>query len=324
MRSTGVRKVCSGSSVAASFYGENETFRRRLQQLEVGYVLALKPSHGWRHPIKKIGSLAKVAETADWEGAERPGAWQAVTRRFRDGHNETWWALESVAGPYGPEKRQRAVIVTTDPRQLPALTTWYLVTNLPALRSERAAMSALEPASLDEIVRLYGLRMWVEESYKQVKRALGWAEYQVRSDVAIRRHWTLVWCAFSFCWWHLGQGAWEGPPGWQEHMEAPLREAGQPEEGAERGKTSGQQAGSDQAYAGLLRCARYELGWSRGSCSNGIGERGHRRPRPLNSRHCSPGSSVAFRSTSMNHFIPCQQSTVIRTDVKHKHICSLQ
>ncbi len=59
---------------------------------------------------------------------QRPGAWQAVTRRFRDGHDETWWALEGVAGPYGPEKRQRAVIVTTDPRQLPALTTWYLVT----------------------------------------------------------------------------------------------------------------------------------------------------------------------------------------------------
>lgn len=222
--------------VADSFYGENETFRGGLQQLGVGYVLALKPSHGWWHPIEEIGSLAEVAEAAEWEGAARPGAWQAVTRRFRDGHDETWWALESVAGPYGPEKRQRAVIVTTDPRQLPALTTWYLVTNLPAPGSERAALSALEPASLDEIVRLYGLRMWVEQSYKQVKQALGWAEYQVRSDVAIRRHWALVWCAFSFCWWHLGQGAWEAPPGWQNDREAPVREAGQPEEGAGRGE----------------------------------------------------------------------------------------
>ncbi len=52
------------------------------------------------------------------------------------------------------------------------------------------------------MIRQYGLRMWVEQSYKQVKHALGWSQYQVRSDTAIRRHWQLVWCAFSFCWYH--------------------------------------------------------------------------------------------------------------------------
>jgi hypothetical protein len=46
--------------------------------------------------------------------------------------------------------------------------------------------------------------MWVEQSYKQVKHVLGWSQYQVRSDVAIRRHWELVCCAFSFCWWAYG------------------------------------------------------------------------------------------------------------------------
>jgi hypothetical protein len=50
------------------------------------------------------------------------------------------------------------------------------------------------------VVRLYGLRNWVEQGYKQVKGELGWADFQVRSDRAIRRHWTLVCCAFSFCW----------------------------------------------------------------------------------------------------------------------------
>jgi hypothetical protein len=30
---------------------------------------------------------------------------------------------------------------------------------------------------------------------------LGWAHYQVRKDLSIRRHWQLVCCAFSFCWW---------------------------------------------------------------------------------------------------------------------------
>src|SRR5262249_4161108 len=39
-----------------------------------------------------------------------------------------------------------------------------------------------------------------EQSYKQVKDELGWADFQVRSDAAIRRHQALVNCAFSFCW----------------------------------------------------------------------------------------------------------------------------
>jgi hypothetical protein len=109
------------------------------------------------------------------------------------------------AGPYGKERAQRALVVTPDPATLPNLATWYLTTNLPAPGSEREIESDLAPASVAEVVRLYGLRMWVEQSYKQVKHVLGWSDYQVRSDLAIRRHWQLVCLAFSFCWWAYGR-----------------------------------------------------------------------------------------------------------------------
>lgn len=56
------------------------------------------------------------------------------------------------------------------------------------------------PADLTEIVRLYGLRPWIEQSYKQIKDELGWADVQVGSDTATRHHQPLVNCAFSFCW----------------------------------------------------------------------------------------------------------------------------
>jgi hypothetical protein len=56
-------------------------------------------------------------------------------------------------------------------------------------------------------VRIYGIRYWIEQSYKQVKDELGGADFQVRSDIAIRRHQVLVNCAFSFCW-----DAWFGHP----------------------------------------------------------------------------------------------------------------
>lgn len=104
------------------------------------------------------------------------------------------------------------MIATTDPATLPDLTTSYLVTNLPVAGAQRTADSELAAASLTGVLRLYGLRMWVEQSYKQVKYALGWSEYQVRSDCAMRRHWQLVCCAFSFCWYHLAHPAPIAPP----------------------------------------------------------------------------------------------------------------
>jgi hypothetical protein len=187
-----------------------------LHRLQLGFVVALKRSHAWWRPSDEVGSLLDVAAGSPWHGPEQPGAWQRVVRRFRDGHEEVWWALDVIARPYGPDKSRRAVVVTTDPQHVPALTTWNLLTNLPAPGSERAATSPFAAASVAEIVRVYGLRMWVEQSYKQVKHALGWAEYHVRSDLAIRRHWVLVWCAFSFCWWHLSHGTGEEPDGMGE------------------------------------------------------------------------------------------------------------
>jgi hypothetical protein len=197
--------------VADSFYGEDEGFKQSLSELDVGYVLALKPSHAWWHKIGEIGSPweAAVAAGEGWEDEKHPGEWVKVVRRFRDGHQESWWALEVDVGPYGPQRERRSVVATTDPKALPDKATWYLVTNLPhpeySERAHEEEESKLEAADLSEIVRLYGLRMWVEQSYKQVKHVLGWSDYQVRSDIAIRRHWELVCCAFSFCWWAYGR-----------------------------------------------------------------------------------------------------------------------
>ena len=91
-----------------------------------------------------------------------PADGSLVERKFRDGSQQSWWALEVQAGPYGSEKTERAVIATTDPESLPDATTWYVVTNVPVPGSAVAQLSELEAASLQDIVRLYGLRMWIE------------------------------------------------------------------------------------------------------------------------------------------------------------------
>ena len=72
-----------------------------------------------------------------------------------------------------------------------------------------------------------------EQGCKRVKDELGWADFQVRSDVAIRRHQALVNCAFSFCW-----DAWfaDNPP--RHEPAAPRPEPGRGERGATTRLTS--------------------------------------------------------------------------------------
>ncbi len=182
-------------------YGEHRKFKEGLEDRHIPYVVALKPSHAWWHPVEEVGWVEGVAQAAYWNGPDDPGEWIELVRRFRDGHTEVWWALEAECRAFSAEKDRRLVVASTDPATLPSLTSWYLATNLPAPGSQKAKQSDLEAADPAEIVRLYALRNWIEQSYKQVKNALGWAHYQVRKDIAIRRHWQMVCCAFTFCWW---------------------------------------------------------------------------------------------------------------------------
>jgi hypothetical protein len=101
--------------VADSFYGEDRGVKQGLRELDVGYVLALKPSHEWWHLIRAIGSFQEAAWAARWKSREQPGKWVAVTPTFRDGSSQQWLALEVITGPYGPQKQERVVIATTDP-----------------------------------------------------------------------------------------------------------------------------------------------------------------------------------------------------------------
>ena len=115
--------------------------------------MALKPSHAWWHPEDVAGTLQDVAREAGWVSAEQPGKWVRITRTFRDGGSQQWWALEIKAGPYGPDKTERAVVATTDPQKLPDPTTWYLVTNLPAPTQHVGSEPPFPPANLEEVIR---------------------------------------------------------------------------------------------------------------------------------------------------------------------------
>ena len=194
------------------------------------FVMALRPHRGTWARAADARTPVEAARALAWGGPEDPGDWHPVTRTFRDGHAETWHAADASLGGWGPDSARRLVAVTAGPGTLPDKATWYLVTNLPRPGGPREAGSPHPAAPLAEIVRIYAIRNWTGQGCKQVKDELGWAGFQVRSDIAIRRHQVLVNCAFSFCW-----AVPPGPP----PATPPAADAA----GGERGAASGAAAG---------------------------------------------------------------------------------
>jgi hypothetical protein len=79
-----------------------------------------------------------------------------VTRTFRDGHAETWWAADAglvgtgrLDPPGGGHRRSG---------NLPDKATWYLATSLPRPGGPHEEDSDHPAADLAEVVRIYGIR----------------------------------------------------------------------------------------------------------------------------------------------------------------------
>jgi hypothetical protein len=130
------RAVCADSA-----YGDQDGFRGELAGAGLPFVMARKPRRGtWAHgpgahtPVDAARALA-------WGGLGDPGGWYPVSRAFRDGHTETWFAAGAALGWWGPDGARRLVVATADPATLPGKATWYLVTSLPRPGGPREAES---------------------------------------------------------------------------------------------------------------------------------------------------------------------------------------
>src|SRR5215218_2422853 len=124
--------------VADCCYGDNPGFTEALGAAKVPFVLALKPRKGTWAPAEAAHTPTEAAGELDWQGPRKPGRWRRIQRRFRDGHTETWWAADAQLGGWGPDRRLRLVVATTDPAKLPGHSSWYLLTNLPRPATRRA------------------------------------------------------------------------------------------------------------------------------------------------------------------------------------------
>ncbi len=139
-------------------------------------------------PAERSKTLTALANAEPVVGAQRPSG-----QRLQWFLSESTWEAAAVTA-------WRLELLRADPATLPETATWYLATTLPQGTADLAA-----------VVRLYGLRHWIEQQDKHSNGSLGWRQYQVRADRAMRRHWALVQCAFAFCWWAETAPPWLRP-----------------------------------------------------------------------------------------------------------------
>src|SRR5260221_13111234 len=144
----------------------------------IPYVMGLRPSHGTWQEVEDEAHPPAFTPT---EAAQRLplAAWQRTVRFDTHGKPLVRYVAELELGPsYGPTKGVRLIAATLDPATLKPESTWYLATSLP-----------LAEASAEQVYEWYRLRDWIEHFYKPAKHELGWADYQMRPERAMVRHW---------------------------------------------------------------------------------------------------------------------------------------
>lgn len=168
-------------------YGENPKLEGHLFAAHLHYVLALRPHRGtWQ----VIEDPAHPPAFTPAEAAQRLplDQWQRTVRLDSHGKDLVRYVAELQLGAaYGPDQPVRLIAATDDPVKLKPDSTWFMATNF-----------SLAEASPAEVYELYRLRDWIEHYYKPAKHELGWADFQVRSEQAIVRHWLLIMLAFTF------------------------------------------------------------------------------------------------------------------------------
>src|SRR5215471_15459814 len=80
--------------VADSAYGDQDGFRAELAEAGLPFVMALKPRRGTWAYGPDAHTPVETARALAWNGPDDPDDWSPVTRTFRDGHTETWYAAD--------------------------------------------------------------------------------------------------------------------------------------------------------------------------------------------------------------------------------------
>ena len=150
--------------LADTLYGEASSFIATLDKYKLPWVLAIRSNHGvWMPSNQKV----------------RANKWSQFERIFSNQQSETRYIREII---YGKRSQITYWQLTTDTETMPDNSTSFVMTNLQEKRSK-----------LKKILgNLYGLRTWVEYSFRQCKQELGWTNYRLSNFKDIEKWWEII------------------------------------------------------------------------------------------------------------------------------------
>ena len=151
--------------LADSLYGESGEFITALQRLALQFVVAIRENHG----VLMVPGQCLSYTT-----------WSPFDRAFSTGDTEPRYIREMILGH---RRAIRYYHITTDVKEQPPESTWFIMTNLPGTIKKTVGNT-------------YGLRTWIEYGFKQSKNELGWADFRLTAFQDIEKWWEIVCSAY--------------------------------------------------------------------------------------------------------------------------------
>ncbi|MGG2463786.1 IS701 family transposase [Streptomyces sp. RGM 3693] len=163
-------------------YGQEWKFRRLLEELGVGYVVAVPKS-------QQVKSLA--------------GSWR-IDELIRQAPEDAWQRLSCGNGAKGPRRYDwasaRLPAISFFDGDEPTHHRWVLARRSLTRPDEIAYYFAYAPVvcTVADLARVAGMRWTIEECFQAAKNECGLDEYEVRRYVGWYRHVTLAMLAHAF------------------------------------------------------------------------------------------------------------------------------
>ena len=170
-----------------SAYGNNTSFLVELEKKKLKYIGGIAKNRNILVKTKsKNCEKIRLDEYAKWLSSEEFEEIRINTEKPRT----VWVAIIEVEISKLAGSRKIAIVMNA-PSFEEADDIDYLITNVEP-----------EKVSPQWIVDTYSERNWVEVFYREAKGWLGLKEYQVRDKKSLKRHFILVFCAYTFILWH--------------------------------------------------------------------------------------------------------------------------
>ena len=168
-------------------YGNNTSFLNQLEKRSLTYIGGLAKNRKViikkQDDIKEEIRLDKLAESIPQKAFNLV---QLSTKNAR----EVWVATLEVE--ISRMSGQKTIAIVMNAKSFSEATDInYYITN----REDKYVTP-------EWIYSTYSQRNWVEVFYREAKGWLGLREYQVRDKISLKRHFILVFCAYTFIIWH--------------------------------------------------------------------------------------------------------------------------